>query len=93
MQPFFVKAGIDTTAISLGDGEGGAPPDYISPRAEVELLRYMATRDDFKAYKDSLPILGVDGTLADSASPNSPATGKVWAKIPSESVWLFPGQG
>ncbi len=80
MGEFLRKAGVDLNGVSLQDGEGGAPGDYISPRAEIELLRYMATHPDFAAYKASLPILGVDGSLATSATPNSPAIGKVFAK-------------
>jgi serine-type D-Ala-D-Ala carboxypeptidase/endopeptidase (penicillin-binding protein 4) len=77
---FLKKAGVDTEAVSLSDGAGGDPADMISPRAEIQLLKYMTTRPDFKAYKNSLPILGVDGSLAEAASPNSPARGKVSAK-------------
>jgi D-alanyl-D-alanine carboxypeptidase/D-alanyl-D-alanine-endopeptidase (penicillin-binding protein 4) len=40
----------------------------------------MATHPDYEAYKDSFPILGVDGSLATAATPNSPAIGKVFAK-------------
>lgn len=80
MAEFLRKAGVDLNGVSLADGQGAAPGDYISPRAEVQLLRHMATRPDFAAYKDSLPILGVDGSLAGAAPPNSPAIGKVFAK-------------
>lgn len=86
IKTFLEKAGVDTNGISLEDGEGGAPADYISARAEIELLLYMATHRDFQAYKDSLPILGVDGSLADAASPNSPATGKVFAKTGTRGI-------
>ncbi len=80
MGDFFNKAGVDPNGISLADGQGAATGDFISPRAEVQLLRYMATRPDFAIYKDTLPILGVDGSLAGAAPPNSPAIGKVFAK-------------
>jgi len=77
---FLKKAGIDVDSISLADGEGGVVTDKISPRAAVRLLKYMKTRKDFKAYFNALPILGVDGSLANAAPKNSPATGKVRAK-------------
>lgn len=80
MADFLKKAGVDMNGISLADGQGADPGDYISPRAEVQLLRYMETRPDFATYMDSLPILGVDGTLAEAAPPNSPVIGKVSAK-------------
>jgi D-alanyl-D-alanine carboxypeptidase len=45
----------------------------------VKLLRFMKDRPDFMPFFQSLPILGVDGSLADFGS-NSPARGKVFAK-------------
>ena len=39
----------------------------------------MAKRPDAARWKATLPILGVDGSLA-LVNPNSPATGKVFAK-------------
>jgi D-alanyl-D-alanine carboxypeptidase/D-alanyl-D-alanine-endopeptidase (penicillin-binding protein 4) len=44
------------------------------------LLQGMAKRPDFAAYKAALPVLGVDGTLADVVGGDSPAKGKVFAK-------------
>jgi len=46
----------------------------------VALLRYMSTRRDFAVYEKALPILGVDGTLAEAVSAKSPVRGKVRAK-------------
>jgi D-alanyl-D-alanine carboxypeptidase/D-alanyl-D-alanine-endopeptidase (penicillin-binding protein 4) len=40
----------------------------------------MAKRPEWEAYKAALPILGVDGTLADVVAADSPARGKVFAK-------------
>jgi len=40
----------------------------------------MASRPDFAAYRDALPILGVDGTLATAVGPDSAARGKAQAK-------------
>ena len=77
---FFKRAGLDADSISFGGGAGGAPADFTTPRMTVGLLRYMATRRDFAAYEKALPILGVDGTLAEAVSAKSPARGKVRAK-------------
>jgi D-alanyl-D-alanine carboxypeptidase/D-alanyl-D-alanine-endopeptidase (penicillin-binding protein 4) len=77
---FLARAGVDVETISFGGGAGGSRADYTTPRATVQLLRYMHQRSDFAAYFDALPVLGVDGTLATHASPNSPAKGKVQAK-------------
>jgi D-alanyl-D-alanine carboxypeptidase/D-alanyl-D-alanine-endopeptidase (penicillin-binding protein 4) len=45
----------------------------------VELLRIMRDHPEFEVYKDSLPILGVDGSLA-YVQTDSPAVGHVFAK-------------
>ncbi|MBX3412360.1 MAG: D-alanyl-D-alanine carboxypeptidase/D-alanyl-D-alanine-endopeptidase [Pirellulales bacterium] len=74
------ELGVDVDTISFGGGAGGARADYITPRATVSLLRHMATRDDFDVYLAALPILGVDGTLAEAVSADSPARGTAQAK-------------
>jgi D-alanyl-D-alanine carboxypeptidase/D-alanyl-D-alanine-endopeptidase (penicillin-binding protein 4) len=43
------------------------------------MLRYWIERPDFDRWRNTLPILGVDGTLADTAT-KSAAVGKVFAK-------------
>jgi D-alanyl-D-alanine carboxypeptidase/D-alanyl-D-alanine-endopeptidase (penicillin-binding protein 4) len=77
---FLKRAGLDADSISFGGGAGGAPGDFTTPRMTVALLRYMSTRPDFAAYERALPVLGVDGTLADDVTSESPARGKVRAK-------------
>jgi D-alanyl-D-alanine carboxypeptidase/D-alanyl-D-alanine-endopeptidase (penicillin-binding protein 4) len=77
---FLMRAGVDVDDISFGGGAGGSRADYTTPRATVQLLRYMATRDDFAVFRRALPILGIDGTLADVLEGDSPARGKVQAK-------------
>jgi D-alanyl-D-alanine carboxypeptidase/D-alanyl-D-alanine-endopeptidase (penicillin-binding protein 4) len=77
---FLAEQGVDTKTISFGGGAGGAPADYVTPRATVQLLRAMAKRPEAKAYEAALPVLGVDGTLADVVGANSPARGAVRAK-------------
>ncbi len=72
-------AKVDTGQVALSDGQGGSPTDLVTPQAVVDLLRYMAGRADFARYKPVLPILGVDGSLADVQS-GTPAAGHVFAK-------------
>ncbi|MBX9579773.1 MAG: D-alanyl-D-alanine carboxypeptidase/D-alanyl-D-alanine-endopeptidase, partial [Gemmataceae bacterium] len=74
------ELGVDVNAVSFGGGAGGAPSDFVSPRATVQLLRGMAGRPEWAAYKAGLPVLGVDGTLAETVGADSPARGKVFAK-------------
>ncbi|MEQ8221169.1 MAG: D-alanyl-D-alanine carboxypeptidase/D-alanyl-D-alanine-endopeptidase [Candidatus Eremiobacterota bacterium] len=71
---------VDMNGISLSDGSGGHEADFVTPRAVVQLLRYMYSRPDFKVYHDGLPCLGVDGTIAHSVKEKSPVRGKVFAK-------------
>jgi D-alanyl-D-alanine carboxypeptidase/D-alanyl-D-alanine-endopeptidase (penicillin-binding protein 4) len=79
-QQFLSKtAKVDTGQLVLNDGQGGSPTDLVTPQAVVDLLRYMASRPDFARYKTVLPILGVDGSLADVQS-GTPAAGHVFAK-------------
>lgn len=77
---FLARAGVEVETISFGGGAGGHRADYVTPRATVQLLRYMATRGDSACYRDALPVLGVDGTLAKAVGEKSRARGKVQAK-------------
>ncbi|HEY9846339.1 MAG TPA: D-alanyl-D-alanine carboxypeptidase/D-alanyl-D-alanine-endopeptidase [Candidatus Caenarcaniphilales bacterium] len=82
--PFLQKAGVDANGMTLNDGQGLV--GFIAPRSLVQLLHYMATRPDFRSYFDSLPILGVDGSLATTVPANSPARGKVYAKTGTDVI-------
>ncbi|MCC6417403.1 MAG: D-alanyl-D-alanine carboxypeptidase/D-alanyl-D-alanine-endopeptidase [Gemmataceae bacterium] len=77
---FLAKEGVDVTTISFGGGAGGSAADQVTPRAAVQLLRALARRPDWKAFEAALPVLGVDGTLADVVGKMSPARGAVKAK-------------
>lgn len=77
---FLARAGVDVESISFGGAAGGDRADYVTPRATVQLLRHMATRSDAEVYRQALPVLGVDGTLAGAVPADSPAAGKFFAK-------------
>jgi D-alanyl-D-alanine carboxypeptidase/D-alanyl-D-alanine-endopeptidase (penicillin-binding protein 4) len=78
--PFVRSAGIDDTTVSLSDGRGNQYTDLVSPHTVTRLLRFMATRPDFPAYFNSLPVFGVDGTETSTVPPTSPVAGKAAAK-------------
>lgn len=78
--PFLRKAGIDPELVSLSDGRGGEPSDLFSPRTVTQLLRYMATRPDFRAWYDAQSVIGVDGTEVSVVPATSPLRGKAVAK-------------
>jgi D-alanyl-D-alanine carboxypeptidase/D-alanyl-D-alanine-endopeptidase (penicillin-binding protein 4) len=79
MRTFLQSAQVDTSQIAQADGRGGDPADRATPVAVTQLLTYWTTQPDFDAFRRTLPILGVDGTLAGVAA-DTPAKGKVFAK-------------
>ena len=76
---FLVKAGLDLTGASQGDGAGGAQSAYFTPDFMVHYLAFMSRQKDFAIFENALPILGRDGTLW-NIQVNSPAAGHVFAK-------------
>ena len=79
--------GVPVETISVAGGAGGAQADCVTPRATVKLLQMMRKRPEYAAWHAGFPILGVDGTLADAVTAESPAKGKVQAKTGTLS-WL-----
>jgi D-alanyl-D-alanine carboxypeptidase/D-alanyl-D-alanine-endopeptidase (penicillin-binding protein 4) len=78
--------GVPVETVSFGGGAGGSSADAVTPRATVELLRGMARRPECRYFLEGLPVLGMDGTLAEAVGPDSPARGKVRAKT-GTLVW------
>src|SRR6266545_723094 len=77
---YLADLGVDVRTISFGGGAGGAGADQVTPKATVQLLRALEKRPEYKAFEEALPVLGVDGTLADAVGMKSPARGMVKAK-------------
>jgi D-alanyl-D-alanine carboxypeptidase/D-alanyl-D-alanine-endopeptidase (penicillin-binding protein 4) len=77
---FLADLGVPVETISFGGGAGGANADSVTPRATVKLLQALAKRSEYPAFQVGLPVLGVDGTLADAVSAKSPARGQAHAK-------------
>jgi D-alanyl-D-alanine carboxypeptidase/D-alanyl-D-alanine-endopeptidase (penicillin-binding protein 4) len=78
----FGVAGVDTLHLQLVDGSGLARQNLVTSEMTASLLLYMSNHPDQdvrKAFFDSLPIGGVDGTLS-SRMKESAATGNVHAK-------------
>lgn len=57
-------ASVFGSRVALGDGSGLSRTDRAAPREVVDLLRGMASHAAFTPFDESLPIPGVDGTLA-----------------------------
>lgn len=58
------RAGAARTGWDLSDGSGMSTYNRLSPRATVALLRWASTQPWGATWRDTLPIAGVDGTLA-----------------------------
>lgn len=74
---FLQAGGLDPQRIVQEDGLGGNA--FIQPEFMVQYLAYLQRRPFFKTLHESLPVLGVDGTLF-NIQIHSPAAGKVFAK-------------
>jgi D-alanyl-D-alanine carboxypeptidase/D-alanyl-D-alanine-endopeptidase (penicillin-binding protein 4) len=74
------QLGVDTGGVSFAGGAGGARADATTPRATVQLLEALAATPEYAALGPALPVLGVDGTLANVVSADSPARGFVRGK-------------
>lgn len=74
------RLGVPMDGVSFGGGAGGSRADHASPKAAVTLLMAMAQRPEASAYRQALPIVGIDGTPAEAVGKESPARGKFQAK-------------
>ena len=64
VRQFLTNAGIDPADFVFFDGSGLSPQDMITPRAATTLLAYAARQPWGEAFRQTLPIAGVDGTLS-----------------------------
>ncbi len=67
MQSMLTEAGVDETDLQMLDGSGLSFMNRVTPRALVNLLRYMNARSDpavRSAFYNSLPVGGGTGTLS-----------------------------
>lgn len=73
------RYGLDGDGFDFPTNGSGSPDSRASAGTTVKLLTAMSHQTTFSSYFDSLPILGVDGSLAEIGI-GSPAQGKVFAK-------------
>lgn len=64
VRAMLAKAGVARTAFDFSDGSGMSSYNRVAPRASVGLLRWVAAQPWGAAWRASLPVGGVDGTLA-----------------------------
>jgi D-alanyl-D-alanine carboxypeptidase/D-alanyl-D-alanine-endopeptidase (penicillin-binding protein 4) len=63
VRTFLREAGVDATPLTLNDGSGLSRNDMITAESTVQLLAYMHRHRYATAFRDALPIAGIDGTL------------------------------
>jgi serine-type D-Ala-D-Ala carboxypeptidase/endopeptidase (penicillin-binding protein 4) len=81
---FLAQAGVKSDEFVGLDGSGLSRRDLVTPSAMVQLLTYASHQPWGPAYEESLPLSGVDGSLAERFV-NTQAAGLVHAKTGSLS--------
>ncbi len=81
-QNFLKALGIEEGEVVLSDGSGLSRDDLVTPRAVIQLLRYVSQQPWGADYIATFPIAGVDGTL-ENRMKDTAASGRVLAKTGS----------
>jgi D-alanyl-D-alanine carboxypeptidase/D-alanyl-D-alanine-endopeptidase (penicillin-binding protein 4) len=76
---FLTQAGIDPAGLVMLDGSGLSRADLVTADTTLQLLVYMNRHRFSVAFRDALPVAGVDGTLRNRMK-GTPAQGNVRAK-------------
>lgn len=76
---FLAHAGLRPGDVHFEEGSGLSRNNLATPNASVALLKFMSRHAEAAAYRDSLPIAGVDGSLKNRMK-NTVAAGNVHAK-------------
>lgn len=82
LRGFLTRAGVPSDHYVFYDGSGLSRQNLVTPHAIVQLLRYAATQPWGASFRDSLPVAGFDGSLADRFKSGA-AQGRVYAKTGS----------
>jgi len=83
-----IALGIDGDQFDFPTNGSGTPDSEATPQALVDLLVDMQGTSDADLFRNALPILGVDGSLAGSGT-DLPAKGHVYAKTGTS---ILPGE-
>jgi D-alanyl-D-alanine carboxypeptidase/D-alanyl-D-alanine-endopeptidase (penicillin-binding protein 4) len=76
---FLTQAGIDPASLVMLDGSGLSRANLVTADTTLQLLTYMNRHRFSVAFRDALPVAGLDGTLRNRMK-GTPAQGNVRAK-------------
>jgi D-alanyl-D-alanine carboxypeptidase/D-alanyl-D-alanine-endopeptidase (penicillin-binding protein 4) len=79
VREFLLGAGVEDADFFFYDGSGLSNDDRMAPRAFTQLLAYASRQPWGAAWRATLPVAGVDGTLINRFK-SSPLKGHLWAK-------------
>ena len=82
VRAFLTRAGIPADQYAFYDGSGLSRQNLATPHAVVALLQYASRQPWGTAFRDTLPLAGVDGSLADRFH-GTIAQGRVYGKTGS----------
>ncbi|HSH93170.1 MAG TPA: D-alanyl-D-alanine carboxypeptidase/D-alanyl-D-alanine-endopeptidase [Roseimicrobium sp.] len=82
LKHFIERAGISSKQVLLDDGSGLSRSALVTPHAIVDLLRHMDRHPQSSAFRSSLPVAGIDGTLQRRLT-SAPALRNITAKTGS----------
>ena len=79
LDTFLQAAGVKPGTVLLEEGSGLSRKDLVTPDALVGLLAYMSRTPGARAFRELLPLAGVDGTLK-ARMAGTRAEGRIQAK-------------
>ncbi len=82
LQQTITQVGLNPERYKIVDGSGLSNQNYLSPELLVSVLKHMYASPYYGIFKESLPIAGIDGTLANRMK-NTTANQRVFAKTGS----------
>lgn len=82
LRGFLNTVGISSDEYDFYDGSGLSRQNLVTPHAIAQLLQYAATEPWGNEFRDSLPVAGADGSLADRFKDLNPAV-RIYGKTGS----------
>jgi len=82
LRGFLTRAGVPGDQYLFYDGSGLSRQNLVTPLAVVSLLMYASRQPWATAFRDTLPLAGVDGSLADRFK-GTIAQGRIYGKTGS----------